>query len=180
MMSIVHASIRPYSVPVNPHWVPFGGYPWPVNAYELKKLLAENLDTAIGYDAGRRGERLKHEDIAAKAKVGKGTVGRIARGDTTPAVDTLESVARVFGLHAWQMIAGPLDPAHPPELLTPALRQELTELRAIKAQLEELARGGVGSFKPPGLPGGDGTSSTADRESVRNGEPGNKTGRPRG
>lgn len=148
-------------VPRKPQSVRLSGYARRVNSVALKKLLAGNLDRLLDADAERRGDRLTHGELAAKAGVGQGTIGRLARGEVAPAVDTLEAIAEVFSLRAWQLLIPDLDPATPPELLTSAVRVELVELRAMRSQLEELARGGTGSFRPPSLSGGR-TSDSAD------------------
>jgi transcriptional regulator with XRE-family HTH domain len=106
-----------------------------VNALQLKKLLADNLERLMDQRADT-GNPITHAELAARAKVGLGTIGRMAREEAALRVDTLESVAGVFGLRAWQLLAGPLDPANPPKLLTPEVQGELIELRALRAQVE--------------------------------------------
>jgi transcriptional regulator with XRE-family HTH domain len=129
-------------VPRKPQSVRLSGYARRVNSVALKKLLAGNLDRLLDADAERRGDRLTHGELAAKAGVGQGTIGRLARGEVAPAVDTLEAVAGVFSLQAWQMLIEGLDPAAPPEILLPALRDELYELRAMRVTLEGLLKDG--------------------------------------
>lgn len=158
MMSMAGTMIGPFSVHGNPLTDRRSGYAGFVNPHALKRLLAGNLDRLLNHDADRRRDvRLSHGALAAKAGIGKGTVGRILRAEDAPAIDTVQAIAEVFSWQAWQMLIPDIDPAAPPELMTPTVRQELIELRAMRAQLEELARGGQGSYLPPGVSGGRST-----------------------
>jgi transcriptional regulator with XRE-family HTH domain len=109
-----------------------------VKPKELIKLVRDNLRAAIDADAERRpdGLPLTHAEIALKAGVGKGSIGRIYRGEVGAGIDTLEAIAGVFGLQAWQLLVGPLDTQARPEVMTPETRQELAELRRMRALLE--------------------------------------------
>jgi hypothetical protein len=104
-------------------------------------MVKLNLAKLKEAETARLGSEFRHEDWALKAGVGKGTVGRTMRAETAPRIDTLESLGAPFGLAAWQLLAGPLDVVSPPELMTDEIRKELTELRAMRVQLEALTRG---------------------------------------
>lgn len=107
-------------------------------------MIAVNLERLLDADEVRRGARLTHAALAKRARVGQGTIGRMTRGENGPGVDTLEAVALVFGCRAWQLLIPDLDPAAKPQLMTAGVRQELDELRAMRRNLEELARGRAG------------------------------------
>lgn len=53
--------------------------------------------------------------LAAEAGLGQGTYDRIVDG-TSPGLDTMEKLAAVFKLEAWQLIASEIDPAAPPQI----------------------------------------------------------------
>ena len=129
----------------------------------VKELVHANLLVAMGVnDEARTTPPLTHEEIARLAGVGKGTVGRIYRGEVAPRVDTLEAIAGVFGVRAWQMLVGPLNMQSKPELLTKELKDELKKLRALRVLAEEFARGS-GTSNPTGM----GDNNAVDSQSVR-------------
>lgn len=123
-----------------PHTVPGSGYARTVTGPDLCRLVADNLLKLIDADEKRTGVRLRHEDLAKKAGVGKGTIGRILRAEAGTGIDTLELVAGVFRWRAWQLLPGPIEADAPPEILTKGIRVELTELRAIRKMVEGFAR----------------------------------------
>jgi transcriptional regulator with XRE-family HTH domain len=101
---------------------------------DLRSLIADNAQWLLD------GADLSHEAAAERTGLGKGSVGRLSRGDVNNTIKTLDAFAEGFGLAAWQLLATDLRHG-PPELLTPEVRQELQELRALRSQLEALARG---------------------------------------
>lgn len=52
--------------------------------------------------------------LARLAHVDQKSVWRILHQEQSPTVDTLEKLARAFGLHAWQLLIPHLDPKNPP------------------------------------------------------------------
>lgn len=48
--------------------------------------------------------------LAAEAGLGLGTVARIRNASTAATLDTIDVLARVFGLEPWQMLVKDLDP----------------------------------------------------------------------
>lgn len=47
--------------------------------------------------------------LAKKAGVGEGTVSRACRADVSVTLGSLESIAAVFGMHAWELLAPEFD-----------------------------------------------------------------------
>lgn len=48
---------------------------------------------------------LSQPDLAKLAGVGKGTIQRIERGDTSPSLDTIVAVAKAFGMSAREFMS---------------------------------------------------------------------------
>lgn len=140
-MSMNLRILDPFSGSRNPQMVPQAKYSAAMNATDLQALLKGNLEAAIGHMERTLGQTLRHEDIAHRAGIGKGTVGRVLRKETCPAVDTLEALASVFGLRGWQLLIEGFRADEPPEIVTDELRLELDELRALAQQVEGLTRG---------------------------------------
>jgi transcriptional regulator with XRE-family HTH domain len=56
------------------------------------------------------------KDLATRAGVSQAQVSRILAGLHYPAVDTLQALASVYSLHAYQLLVPMLDPEAPAEL----------------------------------------------------------------
>jgi hypothetical protein len=96
----------------------------------VRQIAAANLERLRQYHKCPRnhGGIWRHEDIAHAASVGKGTVGRIARASVGTSIDSLDVVAQVFELRAWQLLVPHLKPDDPPVVHTE------TEMKAIEAE----------------------------------------------
>ena len=46
----------------------------------------------------RQKRRLSQEQLAYEANLNKNTIGQLERGETSPSIDTLEKIAKVFGI----------------------------------------------------------------------------------
>ncbi|MCP4902459.1 MAG: helix-turn-helix transcriptional regulator, partial [bacterium] len=68
--------------------------------------VQENLKTE------RLTRRLSQIDLAELAGVGHNTIGQIERGDSSPTLDTLGSIAQAMGLRVGDLIGQRLRPAH--------------------------------------------------------------------
>ena len=81
---------------------------------EPNETVAANL-RALMLHAGmsKKGEP-NQSDLARASGANQRTVGRILAREQSPAVEMLETIARAFGLHAWQMLIPGLDTANPP------------------------------------------------------------------
>lgn len=106
---------------------------------DLRELLARNLRALVRHHADHGGMYTSSRAIGKKAAVGKSTVARMMQpkaDESLPAVDTLDDVARVFKLRAWQLLIEGFDPRHPPVCMTVDVARELSELRALRAMLD--------------------------------------------
>lgn len=97
--------------------------------YDFKAVVAANVQTLLDHasDTGKDWDSPKR--LAKKAGLGHMTIYRMLRGQAAK-IDELESVARVFKLHAWQLLIPELDPTNPPVVpLTTAERRFYAEVK---------------------------------------------------
>lgn len=101
--------------------------------HDPNQTVAANL-RALMLHAGmaNKGEPNQSE-LARASGADQRTVGRILSRNQSPTVEMLETIARAFGLRAWQLLIPDLDPANPPVVvMSEAERQfyrRLEELR---------------------------------------------------
>jgi hypothetical protein len=98
--------------------------------------LRRNLTALI--DAARDGSRPGPTGVLqleAVTKVGKSTLYRILdpREKNPTQLDTLERIARAYGLQPWQLLIPRLDPLDPPALIG---AQRMAMLRSVFGQLQ--------------------------------------------
>lgn len=96
------------------------------------EVLAENIVRL------KQWQRMRSDDaLAKKAHVDQKTIWRIRNRQQSPTVDMLESIANVFGLHAWHLLIQNIDPENPPVCaMSRAERDLYRKLRALR--IEEL------------------------------------------
>lgn len=91
-----------------------------------RRVLAANLAKLMAHAAESRRPDLASQNALAiycthrGNKIGQTTVGRIMRAEVNAEIDTIEAVARAFGLQAWQMLVPGLDPKAHPKVLSRA------------------------------------------------------------
>lgn len=106
---------------------------------DLRDIIARNLRALVEFHGDRGGLYTSARAIGKKAEVGKSTVARIMHprpNESLPAVDTLDAVARVFKVRAWQLLIEGFDPSWPPQCMSADIERELTELRALRTLLD--------------------------------------------
>lgn len=88
------------------------------NAGMAHKLLSarENLARNLRVLMDMTPDLSSQPKIAKRSGVSQSTVGRLIRGDVRCKLDSLDGVARAFGLQAWQLLVPELDPRNPPLL----------------------------------------------------------------
>lgn len=96
-------------------------------------ILASNISRNIG--PGRKFATIL--DLEKRSGVGKSTIDRIRKGETSARIDNLEALATAFGLSAWQLLVPELDPKTPPAIEGDGLPQKAREMVGLFDQLEE-------------------------------------------
>lgn len=82
-----------------------------------RETLAENLRNLMAYHhTYTTTPAIERATADAGCKVGKSTIDRALKGQTTLNLDYIEAIANVFGLDPWQLLAPGLSPKNPPVL----------------------------------------------------------------
>ena len=91
-----------------------------------KDILAENVKTL----KDRSG--LGNLKLSKKCNVSEGTINRALKATGALDIDSIDAIARAFGLHAWQLLVPHLDPTNPHVVaeLTSAERELYKKLSA--------------------------------------------------
>lgn len=92
---------------------PFVGYSV---VMDVRGVAAANLHALIYHAKAHHRTGRDRLSLATAAGVSPSTVGRIMNLEQAPGIDTLDALARVYGLRAWQLLIPNLDPANPPVL----------------------------------------------------------------
>jgi transcriptional regulator with XRE-family HTH domain len=112
-----------------------------LNAGMASKLLSarENLSANLRVLMQATPDLDSQPKIAKRSGVSQSTVGRLIRGDVRCKLDSLDGVARAFGLAAWQLLVPDLDPTNPP-VLRELNHHERELYERIRAAAQELAQ----------------------------------------
>lgn len=111
---------------------------------DLRYVIAENLESLKKWHTDHGNTLTSARAIARAANLSKNTVTQLldprkAVGERYPTVDTLEAVAAVFDLQAWQLLIPGIDPTNPPVLPVTAAERDLTErFKTLARELERL------------------------------------------
>ena len=118
-----------------------------VAAMSARDTLAENLRALMAsHHTYSSTPALERATEFHGLKVGKSTIDRALKGQTTLNLDYVEAIAKVYGLDAWQILTPGLVPKNPPVLrsvgeVEDKLYKKIGELAKQIADLE--ADGGV-------------------------------------
>lgn len=106
---------------------------------DVIQILADNLARNIG--KGRRFEKIV--ELGTRAKVGKSSIDRIKKKEAKARIDSVESIAKAYGLDAWQFLVPELDVDSPPKLFGKELTPDERELLTLFVKLTESERAGL-------------------------------------
>jgi hypothetical protein len=108
------------------------------------RAMQKSLQQALAEAARKLKGDGSEPEMAARTKLGGGTVHRILKGQNVQ-LGSLHQFARGFGFEAWQLLVPGFDPSAPPVLLTPAMladqaaqQEELETLRAFVEEVRKL------------------------------------------
>lgn len=107
---------------------------------DVRRTVAENIAVLQQYARDHKGTYVDDASIATKAKLTPSTVGRVRKGQIATAIDTLDAIAKVYGLRAWQLLIPGLDPSNPP--VVPYTDAERALYWRIKSVAADFARAG--------------------------------------
>ncbi|KPF66094.1 hypothetical protein IP84_16910 [beta proteobacterium AAP99] len=109
-----------------------------VTTRPIKEIVRDNLNNL----AAAHPSLSQHKQIAAKSGIHETTIARIRKAQHACDIETLEAVAKAFGLHAWQLMVDGWDATNPPVLqpLTEAERRLYEKIRDLSSDLATVNR----------------------------------------
>lgn len=138
--------------------LPFVGYP--TGMADVRKIVGDNIRVLQEYARDHNRPCSDDKSLGLRAKVEPSTVGRIRKGMISTGIETLESIANVYKLSAWQLLIPNLDPANPPVVpYTDTERALYWRIRSVAAEFvrtgkvehdedETPGSGAIGSPRP--------------------------------
>lgn len=99
----------------------------------LRKVISTNLRALMAATP----ELATEKALRAVTKLGGGSIDGARQGNRNTGIDTIDLIARAFGLQAWQLLVPDLDPAN-----IPALRSRNSEM-ALYRELEKKIQSAV-------------------------------------
>lgn len=103
--------------------------------YTPPRVLALNVKALLDSGIGPTTQN----DLALKAGVAQATIGRVLEGETAAKIDTVDGIARAYGLEGWQLLVAGMDPKNPP-VLQPVSPQERALWASLKQNMAQLAQ----------------------------------------
>lgn len=101
---------------------------------DTKTVLWENLKALMLH----HWQRESLSELHRRSGLGLASIDRIKKRQTSVGVDTLESLAEVFGLQAWHLLTPRLDPGNPPVIWLTETEHKLYEgIREAARKLSE-------------------------------------------
>lgn len=129
-LRVHHAATVPQTVcNTQPHTVRPSGYRIRMPTADPRTFLWANIAALM------RTEDPTLDAVAAKTKIGRGTIQRIKEGEAATRISSLQSIAEAFDIEVWQFLVPGLDPDQPPRLLNFAKSVE-ARLAALEAALK--------------------------------------------
>jgi DNA-binding XRE family transcriptional regulator len=92
---------------------------------QIRAVVAANVNTLIDYARYHGQPCGDQKSLARKAGVSMSTIARIRKQEVGGSIDVLESIAKCYGLQAWQLLMPNLDPTNPPVFCMTATEREL-------------------------------------------------------
>jgi transcriptional regulator with XRE-family HTH domain len=101
-------------------------------ASSTAKVLGENLAALMAAHPDLN----SNPKLAAKTRLGTGTISRLRNGMVDANLDTLERMAKAFNVEPWQLLVAGLDPGN-----LPTLQPISEEERKLYARIAEAVKG---------------------------------------
>jgi hypothetical protein len=102
----------------------------PFRPMDVKETVARNLNAWMQYADDRQAAGGSVKGLSGLAKVSRPTIDDIRAGKGGCGIDTLEKIANVYGLVAWQMLVPGNRPPWKPQIANEAAIEEEVERRA--------------------------------------------------
>ena len=100
-----------------------------------RAVLRQNVAALLRLKGGPRNPTA----LGKKAGVGQATIERVLNEEGVNArIETVEKIAKVYGLQAWQLLVAGMDASNPPVLI-PVSKAERALYESLKAAMNEAA-----------------------------------------
>lgn len=104
-------------------------------SFTPRAVLRINLKALMG--AGGPASQM---ELARKSGVGQATIGRILSPEGVDAgIETVEKIAKAYGMQGWQLLVAGMDPTNPP-VLQPVSKAERALYERLRAAADEIAK----------------------------------------
>ena len=90
-----------------------------ISKLSSRQIIAANLKELMLSNKHSEG------DLHRKTGLSQSTIGRVLKCETSATVDTLETISKVYGLQAWQIMIADLDVSNPPVLKAMSDKEKL-------------------------------------------------------
>ena len=102
--------------------------------FKIRAVLSQNLKALLSSKSGPTTEIA----LGKKSGVAQATIGRIKRQEVAATIETVEQIAKAYGLEAWQLLVAGIDPTNPP-VLRAASKEEQALYERLKQAAKEIA-----------------------------------------
>jgi transcriptional regulator with XRE-family HTH domain len=103
--------------------------------FKPRAILSKNLKGLMATKAGPNSQL----GLARKSGVAQATIGRIIRQETAATIETLEDLAKAYGLQAWQLMVAGMDPNNPP-VLQAVSKEERALYERLKSAVQDISK----------------------------------------
>lgn len=107
--------------------------------FKPRLVLSQNLKALL---TSKHGPSTQSE-LKRQSGLAQSTIGRALSGETAATVDTVEQIAKAYGLEAWQLLVAGMDPSNPPVLQAVSAQE-----KALYERLRETVEG-IAAMKLP-------------------------------
>lgn len=106
--------------------------------FSPRAVLRRNLKALMATKEGPRSQNA----LAEKSGVAQATIGRILSDEGVDAgIETVDKIARAYGLEGWQIMVAGMDPTNPP-VLQPVSKEERAFYDRVKALYQDIGKYG--------------------------------------
>lgn len=77
--------------------------------------------------------------LAKRSGVAQATIGRILREETGVTIDTLDELAKAYGLEGWQLMVAGMDPTNPP-VIQAVTKEERELYKRLKSAIDDVSK----------------------------------------
>jgi transcriptional regulator with XRE-family HTH domain len=97
-----------------------------------REVIAANLNALMEKNKNSEGE------LHRKTGLSQSTIGRTRKAETATTVDTLDAIAKFYGLSPWQLLIADLDISNPPVLkaLTKKEQEFYDKMKQVMRELQ--------------------------------------------